>query len=200
MGLFSYSFRCPTLLWLTRNISIGLSDMKNHLVSVGWGYEFPFRGLIVTWVIMDTILIICMRVSAANLLIQENHLEIFPQGFNKLYPVFIFVLINTVLIWKLQLSTIMCCEYLEIWKLVTKNDVHLQQYYKTTFFFIHLNFKFNFERRQSYISEMDKKADLVFGLFNPTPINRANNVISNTYRLTYKCHTFLETSGQGLPI
>ena len=26
------------------------------------------------------------------------------------------------------------------------------------------------------------------------------NAISNTYRLTYKCHTFLEMSGQGLPI
>ena len=40
----------------------------------------------------------------------------------------------------------------------------------------------------------------IWGHFNPTPINRVNNAISNTYRLTYKYHTFLETSGQGLPI
>ena len=32
------------------------------------------------------------------------------------------------------------------------------------------------------------------GHLNPTPINRVNNAISNTYRLTCKCHTFLETS------
>ena len=35
-------------------------------------------------------------------------------------------------------------------------------------------------------------------IFNPTPINRVKNTISNTYRLAYKCHTFLEMSGQGL--
>ena len=33
------------------------------------------------------------------------------------------------------------------------------------------------------------------GHFNPTPINRVNNAISNAYRLTYKFHTFLEMSG-----
>ena len=40
------------------------------------------------------------------------------------------------------------------------------------------------------------------GNFNPTPIDRVNKSISNlnTYRLTYKCYTFLETSGQGLNI
>ena len=60
-------------------------------------------------------------------------------------------------------------------------------------------------------------------ILTPTPINRVNNAISNTYRLTYNCHTiletfrvnksfsnnirqtykcyiFLDTSGQGLPI
>ena len=45
----------------------------------------------------------------------------------------------------------------------------------------------------------------VVSLSNPTylgliPMNRVNNAISNTNRLTYKCHTFLETSGQDLPI
>ena len=40
----------------------------------------------------------------------------------------------------------------------------------------------------------------IWGHFNLIPINRVNNAISNTYRFTYKCHTFLETSGQGLPI
>ena len=34
----------------------------------------------------------------------------------------------------------------------------------------------------------------IWGHFNPTTINRVNNAISNTYRLPYKCHTFLETS------
>ena len=36
--------------------------------------------------------------------------------------------------------------------------------------------------------------------FNPTPIDRVNKLISysNTYRLTYKCFTFLEMSGQGI--
>ena len=40
------------------------------------------------------------------------------------------------------------------------------------------------------------------GNFNPTPIDRVNKSISNsnTYRLTYKCYTFLEMSGQGLHI
>ena len=36
--------------------------------------------------------------------------------------------------------------------------------------------------------------------FNPTPTDRVNKYISNNIRLTYKCHTLLETSGQGLPI
>ena len=40
----------------------------------------------------------------------------------------------------------------------------------------------------------------IWGYFNPIPINRVNNAISNINRLTYKCHTFLETSGQDLPI
>ena len=35
----------------------------------------------------------------------------------------------------------------------------------------------------------------IWGYFNPTPINRVNNAISNTNILTYKCHTFLEMSG-----
>ena len=35
---------------------------------------------------------------------------------------------------------------------------------------------------------------------NPTPINSVNNAISNTYRLIYKCHAFLEMSRQVLPI
>merc|ERR1711973_949830 len=39
----------------------------------------------------------------------------------------------------------------------------------------------------------------IWGHLNPTPLNRVNNAISNTSRLTYKCHTFLEASGQGLP-
>ena len=40
------------------------------------------------------------------------------------------------------------------------------------------------------------------GNLNPTPIDRVNKSISysNTYRLTYKCYTFLEMSGQGLHI
>ena len=40
------------------------------------------------------------------------------------------------------------------------------------------------------------------GNFNPTPIDRVNKSVSNsiTYRLTYKCYTFLETSGQSLHI
>ena len=38
------------------------------------------------------------------------------------------------------------------------------------------------------------------GNFNPTPIDRVNKSISNNIRLTYKCHTLLETSGHGLPI
>ena len=49
--------------------------------------------------------------------------------------------------------------------------------------------------KPSYRGLIPRQGDL-----NPTPINRVNNAISNTYRLTYKCHTFLEMSGQGLPI
>merc|ERR1712240_749073 len=42
----------------------------------------------------------------------------------------------------------------------------------------------------------------IWGHFNPTPIDRVNKSISysNTYRLTYKCYTFLEMLGQGLHI
>ena len=40
----------------------------------------------------------------------------------------------------------------------------------------------------------------IWGHFNLIPINRVNNAISNTYRFTYKCYTFLETSGHGLLI
>ena len=38
------------------------------------------------------------------------------------------------------------------------------------------------------------------GLLSPTLIDRINKLMTNNIRLTYKCHTLLETSGQGLPI
>ena len=42
----------------------------------------------------------------------------------------------------------------------------------------------------------------VHGNFNPPSIDRVDKFIpnSNTKSLTYKCYTFLETSGQGLHI
>ena len=36
--------------------------------------------------------------------------------------------------------------------------------------------------------------------FNHTPTDRVNKYISNNIKLTYKCHTFLETSGQDQPL
>ena len=33
------------------------------------------------------------------------------------------------------------------------------------------------------------------GLFNPTLIDRVNNLITNNIRSTYNCHTFMELSG-----
>ena len=38
------------------------------------------------------------------------------------------------------------------------------------------------------------------GNFNPTSKDRINKSISSNIRLTYNCHTLLETSWQGLPI
>ena len=38
------------------------------------------------------------------------------------------------------------------------------------------------------------------GNFNPIPIDRVNKSISKNIRLTYKCHTLLKSSLQGLPI
>ena len=39
----------------------------------------------------------------------------------------------------------------------------------------------------------------MLGYFNPTPINRVNNAMLNNHRFTYKCQSFLETSGQTYP-
>ena len=40
----------------------------------------------------------------------------------------------------------------------------------------------------------------IWGYFIPTLINRVKYIISNTMRLLYKCHTFLESLGQDLYI